>query len=60
MKVLCEKSVGCKSYGCLHHEEHIRVESCQQGCILKEKNWHKHRCSNKLLRKQKLEKINQC
>lgn len=59
MKVLCEESVGCKSYGCLHHNEHIKVESCKQGCILHRKDWHKHTCGNKLLKKRKLNKINE-
>ena len=58
MKVLCEKSGGCEAYGCLHRTEHIRVESCKQGCYLLEEDWHIHKCSNKLIRKNKLKKLN--
>jgi len=58
MKVICEKSIGCEAYGCLHRTEHIKVESCKQGCHFKKSNFHIHRCSGKILRKRKLIKIN--
>jgi hypothetical protein len=58
MKVICEKHKGCKCYGCLHIKEHIKTQSCRQGCYYKEEDFHKHKCSPAEIRKQKLQKLN--